>query len=97
MQMFAWIKLRRLQAFLARDAKHIGVFELQWRDALQRQASLRRRVSAEKIIERNSLAFSVYLFEGPASGKRVRLLIRYVVMQFCCASIPLRNNLNSTP
>ncbi len=97
MQMFAWIKLRWLQAFLARDAKRIGVFELQWHDAIQRRASLSPLGGAEKLIKRNSLAFPVYFFEGPALGRRVRLLNRYVAMHFCFTSIPLRKNLNSTP
>ena len=96
MEMFAWIKLRCRQAFLVRDVKRMGMFELRWHDALQGLRSVRRRGGPEKPIKRNSQAFPVYFFEGPVFGERVRLLIRYVVMYFCSASIPLRNNLNST-
>jgi len=63
---------------------------------LQRLASLRRGGSSEILTQRNSLAFLGYFFEGSALGEPVRLLISYVVMHFCFASIPLRHNLNST-
>jgi hypothetical protein len=97
MQMFAWIKLRGRQTFLARDGKCIGMCVLRWNDALQRLASLGRRGGPEKLTKRDSLAFPVHFFEGSALGKRARLLIGDVVMHFCFASIPLRINLNSAP
>jgi len=64
---------------------------------IQSVASLKRQGSPDKRVKRNSLAFPVYFFEGPAWGRRVRLLIRDVVMLFCFDFIPLRNNLNNTP
>jgi hypothetical protein len=96
MQMFAWIKLRCGQAFLARNAQRIGLFGRRRQDVLQSVASLKRQGGADKRVKRNSLAFPVYFFEGPALGRHVRLLIRDVVMYFCFASSLLRNNLNST-
>jgi hypothetical protein len=95
MQVFAWIKLRWHQAFPDCDGKCFFMCLLSRNDASQRLASLGRLGSTEKLTKRNSLAFPVYFFEGSALGKRVRLLIRDVVMHFCFASIPLRNNLNS--
>jgi hypothetical protein len=50
----------------------------------------------EKFTRRNTLAFPGYFYEGSAWGMRVCLPFSYVVMHFCFASIPLRNNLNST-
>jgi len=82
MQMFAWIKLRWRQAFLARDVKCFCICMLRWHDALQRLATLGRRRGPERLTKRNSLAFPVY-FD--------------VVMRFCFTSIPLRINLNSAP
>jgi len=81
MQMFAWIKLRWRQTFLACDGKCIDTCVLRWHDALQRLATLGRRRGPERLTKRNSLAFPVY-FD--------------VVMRFCFTSIPLRINLNST-
>jgi len=97
MQMFAWIKLRWRQAFLACEGLCIGMCMLRWPDAFERLASLGRRGGPEKLTKRNSLAFPLYFFEGSASGKRVRLLIRDIEMYFCFTSIPLRNNLDSAP
>jgi hypothetical protein len=97
MQMFAWIKLRCRQAFLAHDCKCIGTSNLPWNDGLQRLAYLGRGGSPEILTQRNSLAFPGYFFfEGSALGELVHLLISYVVVHFCFASIPLRHNLNST-
>jgi hypothetical protein len=96
MQMFAWIKLRWRQAFSARYGKCLGVCALRLDDALQRLDSPGRQGSPENLTKRNSLAFSVYLSEGSALGKQVRLLICYASMHFCFASLPLRFNLNST-
>jgi hypothetical protein len=89
MQVIAWIKLRWRQAFLARYGKCIAMSMLQRHDALERLASLGRRGSPEKLNKRNSQDFPVYFFEGSALGMRVRLLMRYVVMHFCFASISL--------
>jgi hypothetical protein len=97
LQMFAGIKLRCRQAVLACDGKLSGMCMLRWPDALQRLISLGHRGSPIKLSKHNSLAFPLYFFEGPAIGRRVRLLIRDVVMHFCAAFIPLRNNLNSAP
>jgi hypothetical protein len=96
MQVFAWTKLRGRQVFSERYGKFSGVCALGWDDARQRLDSVGRQVGPENLTKRNSLAFSVYLFEGSAFGKRVRLLIRYSSMHFCFASLPLRFNLNTT-
>jgi len=95
MQMFAWIKLRWRQAFLACEGLCIGMCMLRWPDAFERLASLGRRGGPEKLTKRNSLVFPLYFFGGSALGKRVRLLIRDIVMHFCFASFPLQINLNS--
>jgi hypothetical protein len=97
LQMFARVRLRCHQAALARDGKLSGTCMLRWPDALQRLISLGHRGSPIKLSKHNSLAFPVYFFEGPAIGRRVRLLMRDVAMNFCSVFIPLRNNLNSAP
>jgi len=103
--MFAWIKLRWRQAFLARDAKRIGIYDLRWSDAIERLASSRHWGGPKKLTKRNSLAFPVYFLEGLALGKleglelgnQVRLPNHDVAKHSCSASIPLRITLNSTP
>jgi hypothetical protein len=97
MQMFARFKLRWRQDVLARDCKLSGMCMLRWPDSLRRLISLGRRGSPKRLSKHNSPAFPAYFFEGPATGRQVRLLIRDVVMHFCSACIPLRNNLNSAP
>jgi hypothetical protein len=103
--MFAWIKLRWRQAFLAYDAKRIGIYELRWSDLFGRLASQWYWGVPAKLSRRNSLAFPVYFLKGLALGKleglelgnRARLPNDDVAMRFCFASIPLRITLNSTP
>lgn len=94
--MFAWIKLRWHQAFIVRDAKRIGIYELLWSDVFERLASRWYWGGPEKLTRRNSLAFPVYFLQGFASGKleelelgnQARLPNHDVAMHFCFASTP---------
>lgn len=93
--MFTWIKLRWRQAFLTRDAKRIGIYELRWSDAIERLASPWHG-GGPKELKGNSLAFPGYFLEGLAWGKleglvlgnRARLPNPDVAMHFCFAFVP---------
>ena len=97
MQMFASIKLRWRQAFLAHEGKCISMCKLWWPDALRRLAAMGRRGGQAKFTERSSLAFPGSAFEGSALGKRVRFPMHDVLLHFCFASFPVRVTPNSTP